>query len=307
LSGEPTSQDLLEVQAHFGLPSPALVEKDWYVVRALTAIAGLKLAGIRLIFGGGTALARAHRVIRRMSEDIDLKIVSDNPLNRTALGKLRDQVTQALLDAGFKFDPNNPEHRKSGNANRYTIFRLPYPAAAAGEGALRPEIQIELGVWPLRRPHDELSMISFVAEASGRAPEIAALACVSITQTAAEKFVALTRRVALELELAEEKRDPTLVRHIYDLHVTRGRYGAGEVAVLAREIMPHDAEVFGNKSAAYNKDPIAETLRAIEAIATQPYYARQYDEFCRYMVYGDQAAYADCLATLADLVERLRV
>jgi hypothetical protein len=28
-----------------------------------------------LVFGGGTALARAHRIVRRMSEDVDFKIV----------------------------------------------------------------------------------------------------------------------------------------------------------------------------------------------------------------------------------------
>ena len=31
-------QDLLDVQKRFELPSPALVEKDWYVVAALPAI-----------------------------------------------------------------------------------------------------------------------------------------------------------------------------------------------------------------------------------------------------------------------------
>lgn len=74
MSDKPSLQDLLEVQKHFGLPSPALVEKDWYVVKALAAIVAVDAAPFRLVFGGGTALSRAHRLIRRMSEDIDLKI-----------------------------------------------------------------------------------------------------------------------------------------------------------------------------------------------------------------------------------------
>ena len=72
MSDKPTLQDLLEVQRHFGLTSPALVEKDWHVVKALGAITAAKTAPTRLVFGGGTALSRAHRLIRRMSEDIDL-------------------------------------------------------------------------------------------------------------------------------------------------------------------------------------------------------------------------------------------
>jgi hypothetical protein len=37
LNDRPTLEQLLEIQQHFGLPSPALVEKDWYVVKALAA------------------------------------------------------------------------------------------------------------------------------------------------------------------------------------------------------------------------------------------------------------------------------
>jgi predicted nucleotidyltransferase component of viral defense system len=92
---------LLEVQKHFGLPSPALIEKDWYVVKALAAISAAATAPFRLVFGGGTCLSRAHRLIRRMSEDIDLKIISDGPFPRPALRHLRDTITRALLDAGF--------------------------------------------------------------------------------------------------------------------------------------------------------------------------------------------------------------
>lgn len=119
-------QDLLEVQKHFDLPSPALVEKDWYVVKALAAINSADARPFRLVFGGGTALSRAHRLTRRMSEDVDLKIVSDQPRSRAELRKLRDTVTSALLNAGFQFDPENSEQRDSGNASRYTIYRLPY-------------------------------------------------------------------------------------------------------------------------------------------------------------------------------------
>jgi hypothetical protein len=39
------------------------------------------------VFQGGTALSRAHRVIERMSEDIDIKIVSKGP--RPAPRRLR--------------------------------------------------------------------------------------------------------------------------------------------------------------------------------------------------------------------------
>jgi hypothetical protein len=58
LSAEITLRDLLEVQAYFGLPSAALVEKDFHVVKALAAIAAVNTVPLGLVFGGGTALAR---------------------------------------------------------------------------------------------------------------------------------------------------------------------------------------------------------------------------------------------------------
>ncbi len=233
-------QDLLEVQRHFELPSPALVEKDWYVVKALAAINTADVKPFRLVFSGGTALSRAHRLTRRMSEDIDLKIVSDDPRSRAELRKLRDILTRALLDAGFQFDPENAEQRDSGNASRYTIYRLPYPALVTGQGALRPEIQIETAVWPLRLPAIEQTVTSFWADAFKQPPEVPSIACVALTETVAEKFVALTRRAGAELAEAGGPRDKTLVRHIYDLHAVRAHYDPAAVIALAREIMLAD-------------------------------------------------------------------
>jgi predicted nucleotidyltransferase component of viral defense system len=226
LSDKPSLRDLLEVQSHFGLPSPALVEKDWYVVKALAAISTADTAPFRLVFGGGTALSRAHRLIRRMSEDIDLKIVSDDQFTRPALRNLRDAVTNALLEAGFEFDPKNLAHRESGNASRYTLYRLPYSPIAAGEGSLRPEIQIETAVWPLRRPAVALPVISFMNEALKLPAEVPVIPCASIIEAVAEKFVALTRRAGAEFADAGGPRDSTLVRHVYDLHVLRKHYDA---------------------------------------------------------------------------------
>jgi predicted nucleotidyltransferase component of viral defense system len=299
-----TAADLRAVQEHFGFLRPAPIEKDWYVVKALAAIAAADTAPFQLVFGGGTALSRAHGLLRRMSEDIDLKIVGHNEPTRPALRRLRDTITEALLAAGFRFDPANRAHRDARNESRYTIYRLPYAPITAEEETLRPEIQIETAVWPLRRPAVPLSVSSFVAEAFQRPPEVSSIACVSVTQTAAEKFVALTRRTAAEIA-ANSRRDPTLVRHIYDLHVIRTHYDTAEVATLAREIMPHDAAVFGNQFPAYRANPMAETLRAIQALEAEPGYAQRYAEFCRLMVYGETAEYAACMATLGALTEQL--
>jgi hypothetical protein len=147
------------------------------------------------------------------------------------------------LHAGFQFDPENAAHRDSGNASRYTIYRLPYTPRVTGEGALWPEIQIETAVWPLRLPSVERSVTSFWAEAFKQRPEVPSIPCVALVETIAEKFVALTRRAGAELADAGGPRDKTIVRHAYDLHVIRSHYDPAEVIALAREIMRADVEV----------------------------------------------------------------
>jgi len=134
---------------------------------------------------------------------------------------------------------------------------------------------------------------------------VASIACVSITQTAAEKFVALTRRTAAESADAGSPRDPTLARHVYDLHAIRAHYDLAEVAALAREIMPHDAEVFGNQFPAYRANPMAETLRAVQVLETDPGYARRYAEFCRDLVYGGGPNFEDAVGIIMAIAGQL--
>jgi hypothetical protein len=148
-----------------------------------------------------------------------------------------------------------------------------------------------------------LPVISFVAEALRRPPEVATIECTSILETAADKFVALTRRVGAGL-VAEP--DPTLVRHLHDLHALRNHYDPAEVAALAGEIMLADAAAYGNQFPAYRENPLEESHRAIEGLSTNSGYVRQYEAFERFMVYGDKIGYADCVATLRELGASVR-
>lgn len=306
MSDRPTLQELLEIQEHFKLPSTALVEKDWHVVKALAAIMTADVKPFRLVFGGGTALGRAYGLIHRMSEDIDLRIVGDKTPTRGQLRNVRNAITDALLKAGFKFDPTNPKHRTTKYEGRYTIYQIPYEPVAEGSGALRPEIQIETAVFPLRRETVERPVSSFVAEGYGRPAEIPAIPCASIAETAAEKFVALTRRAGAELAGLRDKRDPTLIRHLCDLHAIRDEYDAAGAVDLAREIMKADAKTYGRDFPAYQADPLAETLKAIEGIAASPDYAADCATFRRDMVYGEGAGFEAAVATLKELGRHLR-
>jgi len=306
LSDSPTLEQLLEVQEHFGLPGPALVEKDWYVVKALAAIAAVDAGDFRLVFGGGTALSRAYRLTKRMSEDVDLKIVREKAPSRGELSKLRADITDALLAAGFSFDPENEKHRKAMHKGHYTRYQLPYKPIAEGKGILRPDVRIETSVWPLRREAVEKPVISFIAEAYGEEPEVPKIACSSVLETAAEKLVGLAWRAGSELAGLRDARDPTLVRHIYDLHVTREHYEAAEVAALAVDVVKVDAATRGDKFPAWQNDPLGETLRAIENIPNDKIFVDGYANFIRDMVYGDRPDFNTAVGSLKTLGDHLR-
>jgi len=51
-----------------------LVEKDWYVVRAIGVVAAMDHCDVSPAFAGGTSLSKAWGLIKRFSEDIDFKV-----------------------------------------------------------------------------------------------------------------------------------------------------------------------------------------------------------------------------------------
>jgi hypothetical protein len=299
--------DLRAVADFFGLTGTAPVAKDFAVVRAIRAMAAVDAAPFTLVFGGGTALARAHRLVRRMSEDVDFKIMLTPaaPVSRSGLHRqrsaLRDRVTAALQAAGFAFDPTDAAQTRSRDASSYTIWQLPYePTSGAGQG-LRPTIQIELNYALLRRSPVTLAVASFVAEAMQRAPEVPAIQCVGVIETAAEKLVSLTRRTAMDLAGASRDPDPALVRHIYDLHMMRAHLDPSIVAALARDIAATDALEFRNQYPGYATDIAGETAKALAALRADPLHRRRYDDFVAAMVYGERAEFDAAMRTVSEL------
>ena len=114
-----TPELLDNVTDALGLPSSQVVEKDFRVVEVLSAVTAAALPpGVRLVFAGGTCLARAHGLVRRMSEDIDLKVVvpplASKSALRTMLSRTKAAVHAAIVGAGF---PKPTVTAKNDNKN----------------------------------------------------------------------------------------------------------------------------------------------------------------------------------------------
>ena len=112
-------------------------------------------------------------------------------------------------------------------------------------------------------------------------------------------------RAGAELAGLRDKRDTTLVRHVYDLHTIQREYDAADVAALAREVMQDDAKTRGRDFPAYAADPLAETLKAIDGIAGDVEFAKNYATFQRDMVYGGGPDFATAMGTIKVLADHL--
>jgi len=299
--------NLRPVVDFFGLPNTATVAKDFYVVRAIKAVASVDASPFILVFGGGTALARAHKLVKRMSEDVDFKIVSPHGSSvsrgnrRKLLGVLRERVNDVLQAAGFSFDPTDKTTTWSRDENSYTVWHLPYDGSVGDD--LRPMIQVELTHASLRLDAVEKPVSSFVAEAFSHPPEVSSIPCVSLTETAAEKLVSLTRRTAMERAGLSRDPDPTLVRHIYDLHAMRDHIDLDELARLVPLIAAADAAEFRNQYPAYALDIKGETRSAATALQTDDLYRKRYNDFMSAMVYGDRPDFRVSIGTVVRLAE----
>src|ERR1700735_4270697 len=71
LHNHPEFADLIRIVAKERSISPALVEKDYWIMHSLY---GLQQLGMKFELKGGTSLSKGHQAIDRFSEDLDIRI-----------------------------------------------------------------------------------------------------------------------------------------------------------------------------------------------------------------------------------------
>lgn len=158
----------------------------------------------RLIFAGGTCLSKAHGLIQRMSEDIDIKVMLEEPphgytLKQGVRGRLKDlhqEVERRLTEMGFEFvvhdDGENPVMRDS---RRYYCLLLAYGAHFQDvSGVLRPQLKLELIHRPPMLKAETREMGYMLDQFVPReAPLRFSMTCITVAETLAEKVLSLLR------------------------------------------------------------------------------------------------------------------
>ncbi len=290
-------KDLIELisvtRQHINL-NDAVLEKDYYVTQVIHAISDVENEYFRLVFCGGSCLAKAHRIVNRMSEDVDFKIQlkkTDVTFSKTRLMKelkeFRSQIKSKLILPGLI--TNEPIVRNEG---QYSRIEINYPSAFPVSNGLRPHILLEFTLSDIRLSVENLSVKTLIESILKNTVIFlpSSTQCVSIEETAIEKWVGLTRRIIL-IERNRHHDDSTLVRHIYDLNSIKSadRINAN-FFTLAKTIIINDAKQFKNQHPEYSTDPGAEIMQSLGLLKNKLLWKERYQEFIETMVYDNTTA-----------------
>lgn len=221
------------------------VEKDFWVCWTLNALYhGLPSGSPRLLFKGGTSLSKAHDLIRRFSEDIDITVFRED-LNQGASiedmerlsGKKRKAKLDAIRDACRAWVGGPLREGLTAQIRRFVAdhgrieldaddpdaqtLLVWYPAIAAAEpGYIRPAVRIECGAKSALDPHRDLLIRPYIAEdAPLLKMSVSGVTTIEPSRTLWDKIVivhGLRRWHENRGELRQEGQ--RVSRHYYDLH-----------------------------------------------------------------------------------------
>ena len=291
----PDQAELIEaVLAEFdvGLLTASILEKDVHVTDALCALLGMEYPATHMVFCGGTSLSKAYGLIERMSEDVDLKVVLDEPgiggasAIKKHLSHLKAEVARSLEGIGFVEDS---QQRIARNQNRYFATRWQYHSRYQHDASLRPYLSLELTVRTpqfatTRRPLDYL-----VERLASRSRFLGQIECVAVEETLAEKVISFLRRYAQHRAgVMHQDWDRTLVRHIYDVFcICRADSTTTERAVAGfQALVVFDIQEFAQQFPPFAVDPKAVLLAALEQAERDPAIREDYEARLLPLVFG---------------------
>jgi hypothetical protein len=293
---------------------PAIIEKDYFVTEALRVIAA---HGQKVIFKGGTSLAKGWNLIRRFSEDIDIFLdpaAFQPPLRKRAidreLRKLRDSVA---AHPALALVPG--EGKTVGGFGRADVFS--YVQRFGGPGEVANRVVVESGAASGREPTANIALRSHLGQflqdrglsvgAEDEGPFLMPL--LHFRRTFVEKMFAIHGKV----ELLKRDGQPlgAYARHYYDLFqlaaqaeviamLRSDEYAAIKVDYdqisrihFPRSYSPPDEMSFARSDALFPPEDLTAAIGA------------EYEVQCRLLCYGPYPSWAEVQARLLALRDLL--
>lgn len=292
------------------------VRKDYFVTQAIHALTKINDDYFELIFQGGTSLSKGYQVIQRMSEDVDFRITQKpktitlgKEARRKKLRDFRYELVSALKYTGFTVSEEDTRVLYEGRFMSIQAKFLNFEKIAY----LKPHVAIdcflgELALTPITKDITTLIKISLGKECNHPTLPVS---CVALDETAAEKWVALTRRIA-NTKTKSRQSDKDLVRHLYDLYQlkTHGLL-TGAYTTLVQKIIEKDKSQFKKLNDNYIEDPIRESELALNLLRNDAQWKDHWHYFLEQMVYDENKpsfdkAYAQLQLLSHEIFEKLK-
>ena len=306
-------QAILGAERHFqsrGL-RPAIIEKDYYVTEALRIIA--EVAGDKVIFKGGTSLAKGWNLIERFSEDLDIFL--DPQAYQPPLGKNGiDRELKKLRDVlkGHPALTYMPwESKTIGGFGRSDFFS--YVQMFGGPGEVVPRVLLETGTASGREPTETVELRSYLSQfltETGQSlnaddEDGFAMPLLHFRRTFVEKLFTIHAKV--ELLKRDGRRLGPYARHYYDLYqlaqrpevvamLKSGEYAAIKSdydmisrAYFARDYFPPTGMSFAGSDALFPAAALAASITP------------DYESECKTLCYGSYPTWIDVQACFDNL------
>ena len=281
------------------------IEKDWFVTQVIKILAESQQDNFVLVFTGGTALSKAHKLIHRFSEDIDFRVIALG-LDQKNVSQIRKamsgfkKATVELLGRSFETIKTT-----ASNYNRNIAIDLSYPSQFTPAEVLRPHIKLELTLGTLKLSPIDLPVSSIISEVAAKSSEVQSIACANPVENAADKVSALAWRVPSRVRGAQDKQ-PDIVRHLHDLAMLSDRANDSPYFLeLVKSAMGRD----DSRSEIVSGLSVREKLSKVIAIfETDPDYPIEYRTFVENMSYAGKdivPSYSTALNRMRMLVSRI--
>lgn len=299
-------RDLIEDVANEGLsPYPvSALEKDLHLSLILERLSSSQLELPGLVLCGGTSLVKGHRLIARMSEDMDFKVVVDSDVSNNHrslfLSGLKRKITSLLADEGFPVERVSAHDR-----NSFFSIELAYSPAFPLEAALRPHILLEFTTDSPFLPPVVCHTTSLLGLAVSEELHSVSLPCLSVEETVAEKAVAFLRRSRNSDSPSGESRDKRLVRHVYDIGsvgVKTLEYSALEATFV--NATRRDSAKYANQDPEFAENPRMELARTLNNLDTSVLRA-DYENFVESLVAEQALGFDQAFEQFLSLARKL--
>ena len=154
-----TYLELIQATAdRIGIPA-VHVEKDYWVTRVLKRLHESDHRAA-VVFKGGTSLAKAHRLVERFSEDVDLALRRDDGLSdsrrRALIRSIEEEITQDL-----RYQPEHLQESKHGRF-RKTAHAFSMRTSAAELGQVSEILLIEINSFANPTPSSDLPIATLI-------------------------------------------------------------------------------------------------------------------------------------------------